>query len=170
MLNALIEFSKSLDLADVGLAIHDELRRNGYDCTPANCLTFASTGGDGVHFSIIETLGTRSPVVMTVPMNFSEENLIIADSIYEFLCLGCKYGYFALEGLVYDFEETVLEIEECNTLAYSDLEDEKEAQLLSALSDAFNLRPIANVTSYITEANQKHSASLILKGQLNGTQ
>ncbi len=102
--------------------------------------------------------------MMTVPMNFSEENLVIADSIYEFLCLGCKYGYFALEGLVYDFEETVQEIEECNKLAYSDLEDKEEAELLSALSDAFNLKPIANVASYISEVNQKYSASLILKG------
>ncbi len=164
MLNTLVEFSKTLDLADVGLAIHDELRRNGYDCTPSNCLTFASTGGDGVHFSIIETLGARSPVVMTVPMNFGEENLVIADSIYEFLCLGCKYGYFALEGLVYDVEETAQEIEESNAQTYSDLEDEKEAQLLSSLSDAFNLKPITDVASYVIKVNQKHSASLILKG------
>ncbi len=166
MINALIEFSKTQDLSEIGLALHDKLQRNWYDCTPANCLTFASTGGDGVHFSLIEGVGDSSPVVMpvvmTVPMNFGQENLVIAESLYEFLCLGCRFGYFGLEQLAYDFDETAQEIEDANT-QYSDELDEDEISLLQTLSSAFELKPIPNVARYLINVQQKHSAKLALQ-------
>ena len=62
-------------LADLGLIMppdpSDALTRWGYWCTPTNAWTFATTGGNGVHYSVVETDGSvseRSPVVMTVPM------------------------------------------------------------------------------------------------------
>lgn len=161
MINALIEFSRTRDLSATGLVMHNNLQRHWYDCTPVNCLTFASTGGNGVHFSVFEGLGDASPVVMTVPMNFGQENLVIAESIYEFLCLGCQCGYFSLEQLAYNFDETAQEIEEANAQYSNDL-DEYEVGLLQALSSAFELKPIPNVASYLINVQQQHSVKLAL--------
>lgn len=32
-------------------------------------------------------------------------NLVVGESLWEFLCLGCRFGYFALEQAVYRPEE-----------------------------------------------------------------
>ena len=73
-----------------------------YDCTPFNTVPFAHTGVDGTHFSLlsesIEDAGDH-PVVMTRPMSFGAENLIVGDSIWEFLSLGYHIGYFDIESL-----------------------------------------------------------------------
>lgn len=48
----------------------------GYDATPRDAITFASTGGDGVHFSA--SLGVSGPhIVMTVPMQFDRPNVVV---------------------------------------------------------------------------------------------
>ncbi|MGV3541363.1 MAG: hypothetical protein ACO1OQ_16225 [Rufibacter sp.] len=80
-----------------------------YFCTPKNSLTFANTGGNGVHFSILNLafLGENAePVVMTVPMA-SINNVIIAEDLEEFFSLGYHVGWNALEQIVYNIEETV---------------------------------------------------------------
>ena len=79
----------------------------GYASTPINSVTFASTGGDGVHFGLLtdERLNGRQPVVMTVPM--VSKNIILADSLDEFFGLGFYNGWFPLEQLVYDFDGTI---------------------------------------------------------------
>ena len=41
-----------------------------YNPTPQNTVVFAGTGGDGVHFSILQLNNEIQPIVMTVPMNF----------------------------------------------------------------------------------------------------
>ncbi len=84
----------------LGLILHPRLKRCGYWCDPTNCLTFASTGGDGVHFSFVVRDGKvteKSPVVITVPVGFDHPNLIGGESLFDFLCLGYHRGYFALE-------------------------------------------------------------------------
>ncbi len=47
------------------------IQRNfGYWCTPSNSITFATTGGDGVHYGLLDIgsgFNDESPVVMTVP-------------------------------------------------------------------------------------------------------
>ena len=88
----------------VGLILIRPVAGEGYESTPLNSLAFAKTGGDGVHFSLLRIGGgTRgpSPIVMTVPMNFGNENLVLGSNIREFLCLGCQVGYFSLELLTY---------------------------------------------------------------------
>ncbi len=144
MIRELTEFSKKHDLESVGLIMEDELIEEWYECTPLNCLTFASTGGDGVHFSIIKDLD-QSPVVMTVPMNFDEENLVIANSLYEFLCLGSHFGFFNLEQLSYNFETTTNEIEQTNQSSHSN-------KVLSKLAKAFNLKTISIDCPYLIGA------------------
>ena len=76
-----------------------------YDCTPINTKVFATTGGDGVHYSILEISEEIQPIIMTVPMNFSDSinhyNKIIGENLNEFLSLGYYNGWFPLEELCY---------------------------------------------------------------------
>lgn len=76
-----------------------------YDATPDDAITFASTGGDGVHFSACQGV-QGAVIVMTVPMQFARPNIVVGQSLREFLALGCISGYFGLEQLAYDFAAT----------------------------------------------------------------
>lgn len=76
----------------VGLFLEDpgQQRTWDYDATPANSIAFASTGGDGVHFSALAVgIGDAAPVVMTVPVAFDTPNHVVGGSLREFLALGC---------------------------------------------------------------------------------
>ena len=88
---------------------NDEAAR--YDPTPINTKIFSRTGGDGVHYSILELSKTIQPIVMTVPMNFSDSikdyNWIISENLTEFLSIGFFNGWFLLEQLCYDFNWTI---------------------------------------------------------------
>jgi hypothetical protein len=63
-----------------------------YDSSPINTEIFATTGGDGVHYSILEISEKIQPIVMTVPMNFGDSikdyNWIIGENLNEFLSIG----------------------------------------------------------------------------------
>jgi hypothetical protein len=75
-----------------------------YFCSPRNALTLASTGGDGVHFGLLqleEAAPERAPIVMTVPMS-DARNIVVAEGFEEFLGLGYHVGWFLLEQLAYD--------------------------------------------------------------------
>ncbi|NTW29527.1 MAG: hypothetical protein HGA39_09240 [Coriobacteriia bacterium] len=94
-----------LDL--VGLLLVRPLERWDYDCTPLNSLTFAHTGGDGVHFGLLQVEGVDRkawPIVMTVPGAFSDCNRVIAGGFDEFMAIGAVNGWFTLEQLVYDLD------------------------------------------------------------------
>ena len=84
----------------IGLRLEYPTNPWQYYCTPRNTKTFASTGCDGVHYSFLESpVLLHSPIVMTVPMSFANPNIVVAETLYEFLCLGCRTSYFALESL-----------------------------------------------------------------------
>lgn len=94
----------------VGLILIRPLEKWGYDSTPVNSQSFAHTGGDGVHFGLIDLgvgISEDSPVVMTVPMAANPKNVILGENLFDFLCLGCESGYFMLEQLSYDWAFTV---------------------------------------------------------------
>jgi len=79
-----------------------------YESTPVNSEVFATTGGDGVHFSLLNTnigLDDKKVIIMTVPM--IDKIIILADSFDEFLGLGYYNGWFPLEQLVYNFNDTI---------------------------------------------------------------
>lgn len=83
------------------------LENGDYPCTPTNTLSFARTGGDGVHFSLLNACDETAdgPVVMTVPM--MEANLMVAETLAEFLGIGYRVGWFELEQLAYDAPATL---------------------------------------------------------------
>jgi hypothetical protein len=93
----------------VGLALHSPAKAAPWEpwddpSTPTNSTIFASTGGDGVHFGMLHHPGTTpraAPIVMTVPMAFSDPNHVVGASLREFLALGSRTGYWHLERLAY---------------------------------------------------------------------
>lgn len=98
-------------LGALGLMIDKRPDQSRYPfATPANCQTFASTGGNGVHFSFLLLEGKdeqNAPVVVTVPAA-GGLNFIVGDNLHDFLCLGYYRGYFALEQLAYNRDLTML--------------------------------------------------------------
>jgi hypothetical protein len=62
-----------------------------------------------VHFSFLghdTEINDTSAVIVTIPMAFDHPNFIVGESLYDFLCFGIYRGFFALEQLGNDFEET----------------------------------------------------------------
>jgi hypothetical protein len=97
-------------LGAIGLFLHDRPKHAGYRQTPTNSITFASIGVDGIHFGSItdgDTLDPDSPIVITIPMAFDNPNYIVGESLYDFLCLGCRHGYSNLGNLHLNLEATL---------------------------------------------------------------
>ncbi|WP_426336471.1 hypothetical protein ACN9MY_28335 [Pseudoduganella sp. R-31] len=121
------------ELYDEGLRVDESPMPGGYDSSPKGYLAFASTGGDGVHFSVPD--GAAGPVIMTVPMAFDNPNFVVGSDIKEFLSLGSAYGYFSLEQLAYNWERTVEAIAAA----------QEPSAALQKLSERFDLRPWLSV-------------------------
>jgi len=109
---------RAISLGDnVGLGLIDPPEQDYFDSTPANTFAFAATGGECVHFSLVAVGGVvsdSSPVVMTVPSaggSPMECNFLLSETLHEFLCLGCRWGYFGLEQLAYEYEGTIANLE-----------------------------------------------------------
>lgn len=93
-------------LEPCGLFLEQPPLESNYWCTPRMAKTFASTGGDGVHYSYLYTSDAHCDevlIVMTMPMN-DQLNYVVAESFDEFLGLGFHVGWFALEQIAYDPE------------------------------------------------------------------
>jgi len=142
--------ASTFDCSSVGLLLEVNEGRYGYDSTPLNADTFAHTGGDGVHFSLL-ILPERSPedfpVVMTVPMA-ETCNFIVGGNLAEFLSLGCRYGYFALEQLAYFRDRTIEQIE---SELHADGESGSRDGLLGVLRDRLRLESWRNVRARLNE-------------------
>lgn len=133
------------ELEDDGLCIHHCLSPGGYESSPPKYLAFASTGGDGVHFSI--PMDRAGPVVMTVPMAFDNPNVVVGSDLEDFLSLGCVYGYFGLEQLAYNEDRTIHSIEVAGD----------PSSALQQLSRHFNLRPWQAVAHHLAALKLAHS-------------
>jgi hypothetical protein len=159
----------------IGLNLIRPITREHYDSTPMNSMAFAKTGGDGVHFSFVqlkEEISNHSPVVMTVPMNYGSENLIVGSDFKDFLCLGCEVGYNFLELLTYtDAKSDAIywlnHPEEWFTSLRSDpdngssLDDKKN--LLRLLRYEFDLQPWENIEDKLQSLEDKYLSLLELK-------
>jgi len=65
----------------------------GYSCTPRNALIFGTMGVDGVHYVILQLDGKvqeHSPVLQISPMDFDQEDSVIASSFLDYLAYGCN--------------------------------------------------------------------------------
>jgi hypothetical protein len=163
-------------LSDIGLILLQPPEHAWCDDTPKNGHIFAHTGGDRVHFCLLEVAGQlteESPVVMVVPCNPDEPRLVVGDTLRDFLALGCTIGYFFLEQLVYDFDETIGYLFDYNAfMRYNypggkppkeDLEDLAAHQaLLAALSREFGLGPWLNARAKFDALQKKWSSQIKL--------
>jgi hypothetical protein len=118
------------ELEDEGAMLIWPPRNPGYEADPEDYVSFMSTGGDGVHFSLPKGVAD-GPILMVVPMQFD-------------LGLGCVYGYFALEQLVYNFQLTVDEI----------VGAKGQSRALKKLSEKFSLKPWDDVEQRLLELNK----------------
>lgn len=95
-------------LGAVGLILDKKLDESRYEgITPANCRTFARTGGEGVHFALMaraNRIDDRSPVVVCIPL-LAGQCYFLGENLFDFLCLGKDCGYFRLEYLGYDLAQ-----------------------------------------------------------------
>lgn len=142
-----------------GLLLQRPLRRAKYASTPRNSLTFANTGGDGVHFGFLEIdfPAELRPIVMTVPM--ASRNVVVAETFEEFLGLGYHVGWFALEQIVYDPAEAVRYFARPGRGSSSERE-----QLLSLLRRELGFRHVPLSTSRLNELEAKYWTSIRVDG------
>jgi hypothetical protein len=141
---------------DIGLFLAPSLGRATYDTTPMNSSTFASTGGDGVHFGLLHVEGKvvdTSPVVMTVPMCFGRPNAIVGETLREFLSLGALVGFWYLEHYVYSEAEFFAKCGAPETM--DDLADLIVAD--------FDLVPWPDVRGHMTELQALYASAIVLK-------
>ena len=137
----------------LGVADQDQIQNDEgrYDfCTPINCRAFGGTGGDGVHFSLMvrrNEITADSPVVMTLPANCGE-SLIVGENLFDFLCLGLRRGYFALEQLSHKPEEALDAYTNADWRPSTDehgyvgfVVNEHHQKMLDYLATRLNLRP-----------------------------
>jgi hypothetical protein len=138
----------------IGLILHLPRKRREYWCTPTNSVSFASTGGDGTHFGVLRVGSLaldHSPVVMTVPMSNSP-NWIVGADLREFLAPGCRRGYFALEHLAYDLDETASEY---SSSAYDEEASEVQIEKLRLIEATFELEPWQRVRPRLDELQSR---------------
>lgn len=136
---------ESLDA--VGLILDAHLDDHRYDhCTPLNCRTFAGTGGDGAHFSLLVQEGAiteSSPVVVTAPDAFGMPSVAVAESLFDFLCLGCRKGYFGLGYVPHAPEQTLKEyVGPDGELPVTDyIIDDHQHDVMTCVRDRLGLKP-----------------------------
>lgn len=144
-------------LDPIGLLYDGDFPR--YDATPVNSEFFATTGGDGTHFVLLDAPG--NPIVMVVPMAFERAHIVVGDDLLEFLCLGCKCGYFGLEQLAYDWTGTIKWIE----ANHDPTQGQAEARLLDALRRRFSLEPIPDPNQRLNELRREHRAKIVVDSE-----
>jgi len=137
-------------LGAIGLFLHNPPKNAGYRSTPANSITFASIGVDGIHFGALtdgDEFDPMSPVVLTIPMAFEAPNYIVGHILYDFLCLGCRHGYSNLGNLHLNFEATI----EHYRNPPNDFFDERSPDILQTMTDELKLGPWSDVRRHFDE-------------------
>lgn len=130
--------------------------------TPRNSLTFARTGTDDVHFGLLsvnDRYGDVSPVVMTVPMLGETDytNLIMGETLHEFLCLGCVHGFSEMDSFAY-FPDVFFE-------KYSQPSGEDEyAAEQEFFRRYLSLSPWPVIESRLSELQDKYASTLEFDG------
>ena len=179
---AALQFRCNYDpgLGGIGLLLTPELRNGGYECTPKNSCSFAHTGGEGVHFSFLgnrSEVNDASPVIVTIPMvAFDHPNFIVGENLFDFLCFGMYRGFFALEQLGYNFEETFTAYTDPNWQP-SDRRhdwvgltvDDQKSGLLRILVERFGLVPWREPKTKFDRLQERYLAKLQIPANTNFT-
>jgi hypothetical protein len=164
-----------LDAIGIKLDKPANLENGGYYCTPTNTLKFASTGTDGEHFSFLlgnDEITSESPVILTTPCNYDGAlNTVVAKDFCTFLCLGLRYGYFALGELAYNPKEAIQiythalwqPTEEHHCSIYRP--QEKQQTILAFIAHALNLQPYSYTVDEFTALQHRCRPLLSMSDQ-----
>ncbi|QDV20965.1 hypothetical protein Pan153_56450 [Gimesia panareensis] len=139
-------------LGDIGLYIGHENEPGFYEDSPQEAIAFASTGGDGDHYSLIAIEGAvteRSPVVLTWPPE--GENIVVAPDLETFLRVGLHCGFFVY--LEVRDPEIVGEGDDW----FADFLDEEQKEALQRLARELNLTPLPAEAMQFEELNQQYA-------------
>lgn len=161
-------------LRALGLTLLQPPERGWCDDTPKNGLIFAHTGGDSVHFCLLERAGRitdESPVVMVVPCHPERPRLVLGDTLLDFLAVGSVVGYAALEQLIYDPDRTLGYLFDYKAFLLDsyfgreppaqDLNDlAARKDLLAVLSKEFGLCPWADARAKLVALESKWSPAI----------
>ena len=164
----------------IGLILLRPIERAWCDDTPKNGLIFATTGGDSVHFCLLEVskkISDESPVVMVVPCNSNAPRLVVGDTLRDFLALGSVIGFSLLEQLVYDFDKTLGYLFDYEAYVRNDYygaeppeEDLAEIaarkKFLRMFSKSFDLMPWADPRAKFEALQRKWSGKIVLPEQI----
>lgn len=157
--DAATQFESSADAVfdPCGLILEMPPVEQHYWCTPTNVVTFASTGGDGVHYSYLKDFDSSQgalPIIMTLPCA-DENNVVIAESFEEFFNLGYYVGWFSLEQLVYQEERAI----EYFTKHDEGQRDYAESRL-KFLREALQMRPVPPDMARLSKLQEQYFALL----------
>ena len=128
-------------VGSVGLILNSRLDNGGYWCSPSNALTFATTGGDGDHYSLLikdGVINEKSPVVLTWPSE--GEQMIVGATLYDFLCFGMHGGYFQVLSGTADLPDVNVD----DLLFHSHVEDFQQ-KVLAFMTAHLDLKPWPHV-------------------------
>ncbi|WP_456294883.1 hypothetical protein M1D72_05830 [Vibrio sp. AK197] len=151
----LYDGSESLYFDLIGLNLLKNPECWGYWCTPTNTVSFASTGGDGVHFGFLcesNEPTENSPIVMTIPCA-DVPNIIVGENLRDFLSLGCRCGYFGLEQIEY---QPKIHIPLLDAQLYPDDMTSIEIGMLKLIESEFQLTPWLNHAGKLAELKLKY--------------
>ena len=127
--------------------------------SPSKRARFATTGGDDVHFSLVEVngkFGDISPIVMTVPMasrTAKEANIVVGESLHDFLRLGCVHGFFDLEQLAYPWKTKLFS-------KYSQPPNARDDSVYEKFRAEFSLAPWSEIGSRLQKLDSEFSPKL----------
>ncbi|MGC4940608.1 hypothetical protein [Kribbella sp. DT2] len=126
-----------------------------YVNSPRNAITFASTGGDGIHFCALfgPPDAPTTTIVLCVPLA-DEPNHVVGTSLPEFLALGCLTGYH-LDDLAYLGPNALPDGPE-------NPEEPERVFLLNALTEEFGLSPCASEDHGVPAGGEPAAAVLDL--------
>ena len=148
----------------IGLDLCEPVEPGGYYCSPINSRCFAQTGGDGTHFSFIQIPGLEikeSPVVMTRP-GFDVPNIVVGETLFEFLCSGYYSGFGCFEHLdAIHSKERLYDFKMNDCLPGTDMEWYKsqaafEQKTLDYLVERLGLKPWENVSQRLAELEERY--------------
>lgn len=133
----------------------EELYWSGYPCSPRNSVAFASTGGDGDHYSFLvagNRIDENTPVILTWPAE--GDHYIVGANLREFLCFGMHCGYNQVLNVL-EFPDSA-----CDRWVDQRNLDQEQQELLRKLAAEFDLEPWANRTARFEELQELYLPQL----------
>lgn len=146
-------------LGAVGLFLNTPPRNFGYAATPQNSITFAHLGVDGIHVGVLtanDTIDPESPVVLTIPMAFEQQNFIVGENLHDFLSLGCRGGFAHLANLHLLLDDTLAYYQNPEYEVF----DERFPAILALMTDELQLRPWLDVRAHFCDLQESFAARI----------